>query len=171
MILAQTVNTCTATRYAAPALRVRTAITRADSLAQGKSYYLAEAEVILDMLAVRGSGQFLFLLDELFRGTNTTERIAAGAAVLECLVQSGDMAVVATHDEELLGFIAGAYSPWHFSESVTQRGLEFDYILRPGPATARNAIALLATLGAPDQVVARATEICNRLDALAIAPH
>lgn len=60
--------------------------------------------------------------------------------------------------------MAHDYDPWHFAESVTADGFSFDYVLRNGPATQRNAVALLGVLGAPSTLIERATELCAVLD-------
>jgi DNA mismatch repair ATPase MutS len=84
--LAQTINTCLAHRYEAPPFVVRTCIGLADDPAAGKSYYLVEVETVVALLhAARDPGAHLMLFDELFRGTNAVERIAAAEAVLSDL--------------------------------------------------------------------------------------
>jgi DNA mismatch repair ATPase MutS len=91
---------------------------------EGKSHYLAEIESVLALVHAKGDGrQNLFLLDELFRGTNTTERIAAG------------------------------YAAHHFREQVTDDTLSFDFLLQSGPSSTRNAIALLKLMHYPEDVV------------------
>ncbi len=177
-VLAQTLHTVPADAYAAPFLTVRTSIGRADDVTRGTSYYRAEADAVLALMAAARDGAaagdaHLFLLDELFRGTNAVERVAAGAAVLDDLATPRDGArhhvIAATHDGELVERLAVRYAPWHFREQVAGGGLTFDYVLRPGPATTRNAIALLAELGAPASVVARALETAAELDAARVA--
>jgi DNA mismatch repair ATPase MutS len=103
----------------------------------------------------------LFLLDELFRGTNAVERIAAGEAVLtELLVDATDVrphiVLAATHDGELVDLLRGSYAAYHFGDAIGPNGLTFDYHLLPGPATTRNAITLLQLQGAPESLVNRA---------------
>jgi DNA mismatch repair ATPase MutS len=116
------------------------------------------------------SDNCLFLLDELFRGTNAIERIAAGEAVLrELLLNRPDhekhhVALAATHDGELVDLLADAFDAWHFGDSIGPDGLAFDHRLRTGPATSRNAIALLRLSGAPETLVHRATKSADRLD-------
>jgi len=163
-LLAQSVHTCIATRFACPPLVIRTAITTSDNILAGESYYLAEARNALDMLSAATNVQCLFLVDELFHGTNTTERIAAGVAVMEMLVDGTSMAVVATHDAEVVSLVANRYDAQHFTESVTDVGFEFDFSLRPGVATSRNAVSLLGVLGAPDALVERATQLCAQIE-------
>ena len=85
VVLAQTINTCLARAYQAPVYQVRSCLGRADDLLAGKSYYLVEVESILSLVLVSDRTEpHLFLLDELFRGTNAVERIAAGEAVPLC---------------------------------------------------------------------------------------
>ena len=165
-VLAQTVNTCLATAYSAPVFTVRSVIGRSDDLMAGKSYYKDEVEAILALVhASRSHRPHLFLFDELFRGTSTVERIAAGEAVLAELVshdQEGrtglpHIVIAATHDRELVDLLRGVYVSHHFSDTVGSDGLSFDYRLREGAARSWNAIALLEICGAPPRVVRRAS--------------
>ncbi len=156
-VLAQTLNTVCASQWRGPMLRVRTSIQRADNLFAGKSYYLAEVESVLTLVRAKESGeQHLFLLDEIFRGTNTTERVAAAYAVLAYLNTGHDLAVAATHDIELLELLKGAYAMHHFREQVADDGLTFDYLIQPGASSTRNAIALLKVMHYPNSLVADA---------------
>ena len=157
-VLAQTIHTCLATNYEAPVFQVRSCIGRADDLLAGKSYYLVEAEALLALVqASRSRLPYLFLLDELFRGTNAIERIAAGEAVLRELVGTQEftphLVITATHDGELVDLLRDRYVAYHFGEAIGPGGLTFDYRLVPGPATTRNAIALLQLHGAPDSLI------------------
>lgn len=167
-VLARTLNTCLATRYTAPEYEVRSCIGRSDDLLSGKSYYLAEVDAVLQLVrASEETSPHLFLVDELFRGTNAVERIAAGEAVLRAVVtgeSSPHLALAATHDGELVGLLCDAYSPYHFSDTVGPEGLSFQFILTPGPATSRNAIALLEQQGAPSMVVTRARQLASSLE-------
>ena len=167
VVLAQTLNTCLARAYEAPVYCVRSCIGRSDDLIAGKSYYLVEVESVLAL--VKASGELsphLFIFDELFRGTNAVERIAAAEAVLVALIEGGKPHVVlaATHDGELVDLLRDSYTVCHFGDAVGPDGLMFDYRLTPGPATSRNAIALLELSGAPEAVVKRALERAAALD-------
>jgi DNA mismatch repair ATPase MutS len=97
--------------------------------------------------------QYLFLLDEIFRGTNTTERVAGAYGVLAYLNRGIDLVVVATHDVELLDLLGSAFAPVHFREQITDGGLTFDYRIHSGPSSTRNAIALLELMEFPRDVV------------------
>jgi hypothetical protein len=171
-VLAQTINTCLCDVYTAPLLVVRSCIGRADEPEHGKSYYLVEVDAVLDLLrASRMRTPHLMLFDELFRGTNTIERVAAGEAVLVSLIQpdadgraASHLVIAATHDQELVSMLDGKYAPAHFADEIGPSGVAFDYRLRSGPSSTRNAIALLAHRGAPTELVARATSRAEALD-------
>ena len=169
-VLAQTINTCVAQTYRAPVYHVRSCIGRADDLLAGKSYYIVEVEALLGLVrASDDPSPHLFLLDELFRGTNAVERIAAGRAVLHELLigASGDtkphIVLAATHDVELVD-LADAYDAYHFGDAIGPGGLTFDHRLQPGPATSRNAIALLRLHGAPQTLLKKAMATAEDLD-------
>ena len=170
IVLSQTIKTCPATDYHAPVFHLRSCIGRADDILTGRSYYIVEVESLLELVrASEGSAPHLFLLDELFRGTNAVERIAAGQAVLRELIGDGDkphVALAATHDGELVELLPETYVPLHFGDALGPAGLMFDYRLRPGPATTRNAIALLRQHGAPEQLIRRALTCAEALDRL-----
>ncbi|MEO8563084.1 MAG: hypothetical protein ABI601_13460 [bacterium] len=156
-VLAQTFHTACAAEWHAPLLRVRTSIGRSDSIVDGKSYYLAEVESIAALVrAKREDTQCLFLLDEIFRGTNTTERVAAGFAVLSYLNRGMDIVVVATHDIELIDLLGDDYETRHFREEITDGQMTFDYRIHDGPSSSRNAIALLGIVELPADLVAEA---------------
>jgi hypothetical protein len=166
-VLAQTINTCLARSYEAPRYRVRTCIGRSDDLIAGKSYYLVEVESVLALVdASKSLEPTLFIFDELFRGTNAVERIAAGEAVLRTLLQEHHPHVVlaATHDGELVELLHDTYVVFHLGDAIGPDGLSFDYHLTPGPATSRNAIALLKLNGAPESLVSAALSRAAELD-------
>lgn len=153
-ILAQTLHTACADVWRAPLLHVRTSIGRTDSVLEGKSYYMAEVESVRSLLLAKNNEtQHLFLLDEIFRGTNTTERIAAGRAVLAYLNRGHDLVAVATHDIELIALLGDSYVPYHFREEIVGGAVTFDYRIRTGPSSSRNAIALLELMDYPPDVV------------------
>lgn len=169
VVLAQTINTCLAERYEAPIYQVRSCIGRADDLLARKSYYLVEVESVLALVRASDSPEpHLFIFDELFRGTNAVERIAAAEAVLDAIIGRGKphVALVATHDGELVDLLRESYEVCHFGDELGPEGLTFNYCLTPGPATSRNAIALLKLNGAPESLVRRALERAAELDRL-----
>ena len=166
VVLAQAISTVFASGYRAPWLSVASCITPADDLQAGKSYYQTEVETLVAMLAAtRSAGTRLYLFDELFRGTNTLDRIGAASAVLAYLVSGPArcFVIAATHDLEIVSLLASDYAVVHFADELRDGGLYFDYLLRAGPTTTRNAIALLGVLGAPPEVVAEALARTERL--------
>ena len=156
-LLAQTLVMAFAESYAAPLQRVLSCIGRKDDLLEGKSYYMAEVEGLLKLLkASKAEGVHLFILDEIFRGTNSVEREAASLAALRYLANGRDYVLVATHDMNLSDQLDGLYANYHFQEALSGGGLTFDYMLRPGPSTTRNAIALLKHVGYPERIIEEA---------------
>jgi hypothetical protein len=171
-VLAQTINTVLAEAYEAPVFVVQSCIGRADDPSTGKSYYLVEVESVLSLVhAAESDAPHLFLFDELFRGTNAVERIAAGEAVLLSLLTpradgspAPHLVLAATHDQELVDLLGDRYASFHFTDTIDDSGLSFDYRLLPGAATTRNAIALLRLRGAPASLVQHALDRAADLD-------
>lgn len=164
--LAMTLNTCFAKAFRTSYLKVFSAVRISDDLLNDKSYYFEEVLTIREMLEEAQSGTpTLFLLDEIFKGTNTVERIAAGKAVLSSLAAGGNKVLVATHDVELADLLAQEYALYHFSELVTGDAVDFDYQLKAGPLTRRNALRILEINGYPLHVVKEAKQIAMQLDA------
>ena len=165
-VLAQSVATCLAHRYRAPFLVVRSHIARQDDLIEQRSYFLTEVEGIGAMLRASDSEQqHLFIIDEIFRGTNTVERVAAAKGVLDYLNRGVHMVAVSTHDPELLPLLESPWRLGHFREEIVDGLLRFDYRLHPGPTSTRNAIRILAAAGFPEEVVISARSIAARITA------
>ncbi len=152
ILFGRTVGYCFASKAVIPRSSVMASIRSDQSVEQGKSRYFAEIEAILSFLRAARAGECrVFLIDEIFSGTNTVERVAAARAVLERL--SAEAQVLATtHDVELQLQLAPRFDLYHFHERLDIEGF-FDYRLLPGPATERNAIRLLGRLGFPPEVV------------------
>lgn len=166
-LLAQSIATCTARRYEAPLLEVHTSIGRNDSLQEGKSYYMSEVEAVGDFIEdAADDAPCLFVIDEIFRGTNTTERVAASKAVLDALNREDGphIVLVSTHDIDLARLLQTPWESYHFREFVREGELEFDFRLRPGLSSTRNALKLLAACGYPPAVVADAEATAACLD-------
>ncbi|MGL4452676.1 MAG: MutS-related protein, partial [Sarcina sp.] len=141
--------------YKAPFLNVVTSISPEDDINTGKSYYLAEAESMLRILnALDGKYKVFCAIDEIFRGTNPVERIAASEEILKYVQKRNSISIVATHDRELTDILVKTHNFYHFSEKVSEsKGLSFDYKLKSGILTTRNAIKLLKFVGYPDEIV------------------
>ncbi|HEX7369814.1 MAG TPA: hypothetical protein VF284_05945 [Rhodanobacteraceae bacterium] len=154
-LLAQTLGFCLATAATIPDSTVMASIHGAHSVASGKSHYFAEIEAIDGFIrSAAGDRIRILAIDEPFSGTNTIERIAVARAILEAL-GSRAIVLVTTHDVELQAMLGGQYALFHFQENPDMDGY-FDYTLRAGPATERNAIRLLDRLGFPKEITANA---------------
>jgi MutS domain V len=122
-----------------------------DSLQEGRSRFYAEITRIREIADVaRGPTPLLFLLDELFHGTNSHDRLVGSSGVLRSLLDRGAIGLITTHDLALTG-IARALSPRsvnvHFEDWFDGQELQFDYRLKTGPVTRSNAIALMRAVG------------------------
>jgi DNA mismatch repair ATPase MutS len=100
-------------------MKIFSAIRISDDVLSGKSYYFEEVLTINKMVIESQSKvKILFLLDEIFKGTNTIERIAAGKAVLSYLCKTENIVFVSTHDIELTGLLKEEYELFHFTEVI-----------------------------------------------------
>ena len=161
-LMAETLCTCTCEKYRGSFFRIYSSIALSDDLLAGESYYIAEIKSLKRILdAQKQNGFVLCALDEVLRGTNTIERIAASAEILKALDQPGTLCLIATHDAELCSLIGERYQLAHFEETVTDADINFDYKLEPGPAETRNAIHLLKLMGFDQSIVDAAHDRAN----------
>ncbi len=159
VLMAQTIATVEATEYRASFFRIITSISRTDDLVAGKSFYYVEAERILKALMnIEETVPTLCIMDELLSGTNSAERLEASESIVRYFARRNAVAIVATHDLELARRLDGLCDFYHFSGKASENGLTFDYLLKPGVATTKNAIALLRYLGYPKEITDGATE-------------
>ena len=163
-ILAQSVHTCSAASFALPLSRVMSSMALRDNLAGGESYFVVEVKSFRRILQAVKSSPCLCFVDEILRGTNTVERIAASAAVLRSLQQGNSLCVAATHDIELTAILNGLYDNYHFQEELKDKSIHFDYKLRTGPSHTRNALLLLQAFDFPGLVVKEAMEMVNSFE-------
>jgi DNA mismatch repair ATPase MutS len=165
VVLAQTLGVACARSFECPPLRVLASMQVHDDLGASVSLYQAEVLRIRTLLE-RGAEPppVLALLDEAFRGTNPTERIAAAGAVLLELARR-NIVVAATHDLALAEITAASFDVGHFTERAGEEGVVFDYRLEPGISRSTNALALLERAGYPSAVVRRAEAIARAIEA------
>lgn len=165
VITGLTINTCFAEYFLMPAVRIYSAIRISDDLMNDRSYYFEEVMTIKEMIDKSKSGDInLFLLDEIFKGTNTIERISAGKAVLSSLNAQNNIVFVSTHDIELTDLLKNEYDLYHFSEIVEHKTVAFDYKLKEGKLKNRNAIRILQINDYPESIINEAIEISKELD-------
>lgn len=154
ILLAQTICTCLSKAYKGSIFRIMTSISSADNIIGGKSYYLAEAEALLKIINASGESTPVFcMIDEIFRGTNSVERIAASAEILRYLVKHNAVVIVATHDLELVDLVGNEYKYYYFTENISETELKFDYKIREGVSKNKNAVKIMKYLGYPDEII------------------
>ena len=162
LILGQSINTCTASRMVMPLTRIVTSMAVRDDLMTGESYYIKEIKYLNRIIQSLDKNRFLVcVIDEILRGTNTEERIAASASILEFLDRSHCLAIVASHDIELTKLLKGQYTNYYFKETMKGRDVTFDYKINNGSAVSKNAIKLLEVVGFPESIVARAQTLAQ----------
>lgn len=162
-IFAQTMGFTLATDYTTSFFKLLTSIGTVDSIVEGDSYFMAEAKSLLRVLNELDPNQpVLCILDEIFRGTNTAERISAASESLDYMIQKNCCVIAATHDLELTSIVDDNYNNYHFKETIDQNDINFDYILRNGPCTSRNGIAILKYLGYPKEIHEEAARKAER---------
>lgn len=150
-ILAQSIHTVCADKYVADNYRVFTSLSLKDNIFDGDSFYMSEIKSIKRMLdAAKDKNtetKVLTFVDEVLRGTNTIERIAASGVILKSLSQCEGYCLAATHDIELTEILQSYFRNVHFEEGMKNGDIYFPYKLLEGKATTRNAIALLDLMG------------------------
>ena len=121
-----------------------------DSLQAGRSRFYAEVLRLGQIVAAARSGPTLFLLDELFHGTNSHDRRDGARGLLRSLLELPTLGLVTTHDlslAEIADGLAPAARNVHFDDHVVGGDLRFDYRLKPGPVTRSNALAIMRAVG------------------------
>lgn len=163
-IFAQTIHTCMAKRYEAPLFRIFSSMALRDDLQGGDSYYIVEIKALQRILkaAEKEGRPVLCFVDEVLRGTNTVERIAASTQILKSLGNGNTLCFAATHDIELTDLLEKDYDNYHFTEEITEGDVRFPYLLLQGKATSRNAIKLLEIIGYDQGIIDNAEALAER---------
>ena len=154
MCLAQAGGPVCADTWEWSSMRIHSCLRVGDSLEDGVSYFYAEVKRLKRiLLAVRKKEQdpVLFLIDEIFKGTNNRERLLGSEAFIQALTTGHGLGLVSTHDLELaqLEHEFPGITNIHFQETLGEKELTFDYRLRPGPCSTTNALRLMALEGLP----------------------
>ena len=130
-----------------PYMKIFTSMRVMDDVVGGISTFYAEILRIKEM-AEYVSGEHsvpaICLIDEIFKGTNSADRIVGAREALQRLSSNNAMVIVTTHDFELCELSDNNY---HFEEYYKNGELRFDYRLRDGRCTTRNAMAILEMAG------------------------
>jgi len=160
VIFAQTICTCLCSEYYGSYFNILTSIVPADDIISGKSYYMGEVEAIHRIiLKCKCETPCIAFIDEIFRGTNSVERINSSAVILDYLMKHNALVIVATHDLELTKLLAD-YTPYYFRENISKDGLTFDFTIKKGVSPTRNAVRLLEYKGYPTEII---SEIDKRI--------
>jgi hypothetical protein len=154
IVLAQAGAVACASALRLPQIDLQSSIRVQDSLELGLSYFmaaLARLKGVVDAAEHEREDRVLFyLLDEILQGTNSAERSIAVRAVARHLLDAGAIGAMTTHDLTLASEapLNTAATLVHFTETVDANGaMRFDYRLRQGLATSRNAIRLMQMIG------------------------
>lgn len=158
-MFAQNFGFAFAKSYQAGFFHVYTSMSIADHIDENDSYFVAEIKSIKRIMDALDQNQaVLCMIDEILRGTNTGERIAAASEILMQFVKTNSLCLSATHDIELTKILQHHYHNLHFSEVYMDERMIFTYKAQEGPSDSQNAISLLETLGFDQQVVNEARE-------------
>ncbi len=122
-----------------------------DSLQEGKSRFYAEITRVREIVELaRGPIPLLFMLDEIFHGTNSHDRAVGAVAIVRGLIDLGAIGLVTTHDLALAAAaatLAPRAANVHFEDQLVDGIMRFDYTMRPGVITHSNALALMRAVG------------------------
>ncbi|MBY7009343.1 DNA mismatch repair protein [Clostridium botulinum] len=122
-----------------------------DNLEKSISSFYAEILKIKNIVRASKEGKpIVFLLDEIFKGTNSNDRHTGAMILIDQLCKSGSIGFISTHDIEL-GEIENVCNSnvknYHFSEYYKNNKINFDYKLKVGISTTRNAMCLMKLAG------------------------
>ena len=131
-------------------LHIFTSIRVTDDAAHGLSTFYAEILRIKSMMASKEKSlPMLIVIDEIFKGTNSADRLIGAREAISRLTGADFITLVSTHDFELCEIESDAapVTNWHFEESYEDDKLLFDYKIKEGRCTTRNAQYLLKMAG------------------------
>lgn len=155
VLFAQTIHTVLAEEYAACFYRIYSSMALRDDILSEESYFVVEIKSLKRIFAKIEESEipvFCFI-DEILRGTNTVERVAASAELLTSISGKNAMCFAATHDIELTYLLEKLYANYHFAEHIQGDDISFDYLLKKGRADSKNAIRLLSVVGFDETIV------------------
>jgi hypothetical protein len=122
-----------------------------DSLQTGRSRFYTEILRIRAIVDLAGGPRpVLFLLDEIFGGTNSYDRRVGAEAIVRVLVDAGAIGLITTHDLALTALATvstGRVANVHFEDRLENGSMIFDYRMRPGVVERSNALELMRAVG------------------------
>jgi DNA mismatch repair ATPase MutS len=140
-----------AKEFDCPLVEIRSGMRTADSLKDHQSYFYAELNRLKSIVDELKSGKHLLvLLDEILKGTNSTDKQAGSIALVKQLIGYPSLVLIATHDL-VLGELENQYPQqirnYCFEPSIVDDQLSFDYKLKRGIAEKMNATFLMKKMG------------------------
>jgi hypothetical protein len=151
LVLAYAGSPVCAEKFVCSVMDIYTSMEIRDDLIEGVSTFYAELKRINMILEhSRRDKPMIYLIDEIFRGTNSLDRITGAQVVLRQLSQNGAIGLISTHDFELCDLekeLWAKFKNFHFQEHYVNGGIEFDYKLRPGRCSTSNARYLMKMVG------------------------
>jgi DNA mismatch repair ATPase MutS len=137
--------------FRCPVIQMRTGMRTADSLKEHQSYFYAELNRLKSIMDELRSDKPLFiLLDEILKGTNSTDKQLGSIALVRQLLGHPCLAIIATHDLTL-GELENEYPKqirnFCFEAIIENDQLSFDYKLKSGLAQKMNATYLMKKMG------------------------
>lgn len=161
-ITAQSINICYAKGFSLQHANIYTSMNLSDDIATGDSFYMAEIKRLKGFLDSLDKGSYImFFVDEILKGTNTIERIAAASTILKRFTESNCFFCLATHDTELTSILQHFYSNYHFEETTTDTEIFYDYKLYDGVTPGSNAITLLKVMQYDQSIVDHAFKLAQ----------
>jgi len=148
MVLGLAGGFCCGEKLSLPKVDIATSMRNFDNLAAGVSTFYAELERVKEIINKCKGGKAIFLIDEIFRGTNSKDRLEGAASVLKNLEAEGAMGVITTHDLELCNIADDMrIVNYSFNERYENNEIIFDYKLTKGKSDTTNAKFLMNKLG------------------------
>lgn len=131
-------------------MTIYTCMRVSDNLEKSISSFYAELLRIKKIVEASEKTQLFFLMDEIFKGTNSQDRNTGAKVLIKQLLKAGAVGLVSTHDLELSELekeTCGKIKNYHFREYYQEGKIHFDYMLRSGISTTRNALYLIKMAG------------------------
>ena len=164
-ILAQGLGFAYGESFELPYGHVMTSMDVSDDIEVGDSYFITESKTILRMIEnLKKSGFHYFFIDELFKGTNTIERIGAGLGIVRWLSGRNCLYMISSHDIELVVASGAVNDNYHFDSRYVDGKIVFDYHIKQGSAVTKNAVNTLKSLHFPSEITLTAQELIEQYE-------
>lgn len=164
ILLSQSFSMSLCDEYSSSFFRIISSLSLSDDVLSGTSYYLEECNSVLRILnSLDDEVPAFCIIDEIFKGTNPIERIAASKEILKYIMNKNSISIVATHDLELAENCSDKYLRYYFCEDIDENeGLTFDFKLKSGICNTGNALKLLDFLGYPKEIIMNAQKYIEK---------